>query len=677
MMVLAGALLALLPVLAMLQYRWLTEVSKAEHKRMKDNLQVSASQFCQEFDRELTQAYIHFQRASGAAMIGAGRELAVDPGSDYRAWMEHAAHPRLVGGVYEIRHSEPSPGAEEDALLRFNPGTNQFEPCEWPKEFERLRAGLSRQRAEREKAQGMLREVLKIRNRVVGEAPQPKGPIFITRQVTPAVIDLSTGAVDESIPGLVIPIFQENDFQEGKALSLPHPTVYRVIAFDPEYLKREFIPDLVKRHFLNGTESRDFNIAILPRAEGEAPVYRSSEAMTLGGGDVTESLFRVRMNPGDRMLFSRVSPVAPPKPPPPPAAAQIEDGAKSAGREKEHSVASIFIQSDINMRQGGKGDSRENSLSAMMSARDEGRWRVIVKHRAGSLEAAVAATLRRNLAISFGVLLLMGISVGLIVISSRRAQTLAERQMEFVAGVSHELRTPLAVICSAAENLADGVIANREQIQRYGGLIRDEGRRLTGMVEQVLEFAGAQSGRQSYEMQPVDLRQVLDDALAACHLQRVEGGFEVVSRMPETLPTVHADAAALSRAVQNLLGNAMKYSGESRWIGLEVEVARTERGEEVRIQVADRGLGIAPNELPHIFESFYRGADVTAAQIHGNGLGLSLVKHIIDAHGGRVTVESRPNEGSRFTIHLPTVPPAREAVSEAPQAKYEQTHPAR
>src|SRR6185436_18484047 len=97
----------------------------------------------------------------------------------------------------------------------------------------------------------------------------------------------------------------------------------------------------------------------------------------------------------------------------------------------------------------------------------------------------------------------------------RRAQALAERQIEFVAGVSHELRTPLSVICSAAENLADGVVDNREPIKRYGTLIRDEGRRLTDMVEQVLEFAGAQSGRKNYELRPLEPEHVIDDALTA------------------------------------------------------------------------------------------------------------------------------------------------------------------
>jgi signal transduction histidine kinase len=225
--------------------------------------------------------------------------------------------------------------------------------------------------------------------------------------------------------------------------------------------------------------------------------------------------------------------------------------------------------------------------------------------------------------------------------------------MEFVAGVSHELRTPLAVICSAAENLADGVIDNRDQIKRYGGLIRDEGRRLTGMVEQVLEFAGAQSGKKTYDLRPTELGRVIEHALAACHQQLTEGGFEVEKKIAADLPMVNADADALSRAVQNLLNNAMKYSGDNRWISLVAETVKADRGDEVQIKVSDRGLGIAPSELPHIFEPFYRGKDVVAGQIHGNGLGLSLVKHIVSEHGGQVSVESKIGLGSGFVICLP------------------------
>jgi signal transduction histidine kinase len=310
---------------------------------------------------------------------------------------------------------------------------------------------------------------------------------------------------------------------------------------------------------------------------------------------------------------------------------------------------------------------------------EEGNWQLLVKHRAGSLDAAVASVRRRNLGISFGILLLLGASVGFIVMSSRRAQRLATQQMEFVAGVSHELRTPLAVICSAAENLADGVpglIENRDQIKRYGSLIRDEGRRLTSMVEQVLEFAGAQSGKKTYDLRPTEPDQVIEDALAACHLQLVEGGFEVEKKIPDDLPRINADAAALSRAIQNLLSNAMKYSGNRRWIGLDAKLVKTDRGDEVQIKISDCGLGIAPSELSHIFEPFYRGREVVASQIHGNGLGLSLVRHIIEAHGGRVDVESKIEQESSFTLSIPSI--AAESLSaEITQETYGQTNFAR
>ncbi|MFN8003952.1 MAG: sensor histidine kinase [Acidobacteriota bacterium] len=125
--------------------------------------------------------------------------------------------------------------------------------------------------------------------------------------------------------------------------------------------------------------------------------------------------------------------------------------------------------------------------------------------------------------------------------------------------------------------------------------------------------------------------------------------------------------------MQNLLSNAMKYSGESRWIGLRVDAVKNAGRDEVRLAVTDRGLGIAPQELPHIFEPFYRGKEVSAAQIRGNGLGLSLVKHIVDAHGGRVVVESNVGQGSNFTIFLPAVS-AAQVASEVPSENYEQAH---
>jgi signal transduction histidine kinase len=284
---------------------------------------------------------------------------------------------------------------------------------------------------------------------------------------------------------------------------------------------------------------------------------------------------------------------------------------------------------------------------------DSGKWQVLATHRAGSLDAAVALVRRRNLAVSFGILLLLSISVGMIVVSTRRANRFAAQQIEFVAGVSHELRTPLAVICSAAENLADGVIEESSQVRSYGELIEAEGRRLTDMVEQTLEYAGVQSGKRGYTLQPIAVDQLIDDAVVLSQSLLDENSVRVEREVEPLLPAVEADRAAISRALQNLISNAVKYRGDERWVRIEARRDLTGGSPTVLISVVDRGRGIDATEIGRIFEPFYRGRDVVAAQIHGSGLGLNLVRHIAEAHGGTVLAESEQGRGSRFTLRLP------------------------
>jgi signal transduction histidine kinase len=307
--------------------------------------------------------------------------------------------------------------------------------------------------------------------------------------------------------------------------------------------------------------------------------------------------------------------------------------------------------------------SSPRAVARVATGPSAARWQLLVKHRAGSVDAAIGRLRARNLFISSGILLLLAFAVGLVLVSAERARRLASQQMEFVASVSHELRTPLAVIRSAGENLADGVVDDRSQIRRYGALIAGEGRRLTDMVEQVLEFAGVQSGRRRFEPRPTEVTAVLDGALATCAPLVEEGGFELEDAIEAELPMVMADSAALQRAVQNLLTNAMKYSGMSRWVGLRVVTAAGTRGRVVRISVEDRGLGIDPADRAHVFEPFYRGQQAAALQIHGSGLGLSLVRKIVDAHGGRVDVVSTPGSGSTFTIELPALGPVTQKAN--------------
>ncbi|MGE0129887.1 MAG: sensor histidine kinase [Blastocatellales bacterium] len=625
MLLLVIALLALLPLLAILQYRWLGQVSEGERERMKSNLNASARQFCQDFDNEMISIYLLFQPAF-APFQNQDSKSQDDFAARYKQWRETAAHPKLVKEVYQTQTGE-----NEGRLTRFNAETGAFEQCEWPEGLSRLRKTLNESRARRESLRVMLRESF--------ERKIDDGASGVRKMV----FQVALGSVDEDLPGLIIPI---GDHGKKEFPLIPNPQSYRIVALDAEIIKQVLIPELAGRHF-GGDGAEEYNIAVTKRGRAGEIIYRSDNSISetsLASGDVNAGLFKISINEANKVFLRH-----------------LPAGNRGQAIESRQQIA-ISVASDIKLGNGGKPPAppeppvpqiAEDVMQPMLIPNGEGAWQLIIKHRAGSLEAAVTNARHRNIAISFGILLLLGASVGFIVLSSRRAERLATQQMEFVAGVSHELRTPLAVICSAAENLADGVIDNRDQIKRYGGLIRDEGRRLTGMVEQVLEFAGAQSGRKAYELRPTELNQVIEDAVAACHLQLTEGGFEIEKEIAANLPMVKADAAAIRRAIQNLLSNAMKYSGDSRWIGLRAESVKTANGDEVRVRISDRGLGIAPSDFERIFEPFYRGKEVTAAQIHGNGLGLSLVKHIVESHGGRVSVESKVGQGSDFAVILP------------------------
>jgi signal transduction histidine kinase len=282
-----------------------------------------------------------------------------------------------------------------------------------------------------------------------------------------------------------------------------------------------------------------------------------------------------------------------------------------------------------------------------------------VQHQSGSLEAAVTSARRRNLAASFGILLLLTLSVALLSATSRRSHRLARQQMEFVAGVSHELRTPLAVIRSAAENLSQGVVVG-DRVKRYGQLVETEARRLGEMVERVLQYAGIESGLGFTSRVPLSPAEIIESAIDGSMSATDGGDVRFHREIATDLPPIIGDAAALRSAVQNLIANAVKYGGADRWVGIKAERV-IERQPEVRITISDHGPGIPAEDLPHIFDPFYRGADAVARQAHGNGLGLSLVRRIIVAHGGRVTVTTRAGAGSAFTIALPAASPDTQA----------------
>jgi len=235
------------------------------------------------------------------------------------------------------------------------------------------------------------------------------------------------------------------------------------------------------------------------------------------------------------------------------------------------------------------------------------------------------------------------------------AVELARLQMDFVASISHELRTPLAVIRSAAENIADGVVEGKDQLAKYGSVIRNQSRQMTDLVNQILLFVSTRERRNHYILQSLQVSEIVISAVENTAELVREAGFVVEQHVEPDLPCVMGDLPALSRCVQNLMGNAIKYGAQARWVGIRAFREKSGHHGEVRISVQDRGIGIDKADLPHIFEPFYRSSAVRAAQIHGTGLGLPLARSIAEAMGGRLTVESKLGGGSVFTLHLPSV----------------------
>jgi signal transduction histidine kinase len=280
-----------------------------------------------------------------------------------------------------------------------------------------------------------------------------------------------------------------------------------------------------------------------------------------------------------------------------------------------------------------------------------------VRHRAGSLESVVARARRRNLAVSAAVLLLVVATVAALIRFTRQAHRLAELQMDFVAGVSHELRTPLTVIGTAAYNLQGRVAKNPSQVERYGALIQRECEKLTAIVEQVLQFARAKAGRVIREQELVSVEALLEEGIESSQSVIEEAKCVVEKRVEPGLPLIRGDAAALKHALQNLLINAVKYgTDDSNWIGLSASTSSEQNGRSVEIRVSDRGRGIPPEEQEHIFDPFFRGKQAAEDQIRGTGLGLNLVKQIVEAHGGTVRVQSEPGNGTEFVMRIPAAP---------------------
>lgn len=227
--------------------------------------------------------------------------------------------------------------------------------------------------------------------------------------------------------------------------------------------------------------------------------------------------------------------------------------------------------------------------------------------------------------------------------------------MDLVAGVLHELQTPIAAILTAAENIRDGLLEDPDRLREEGTSIVAHATRLMNLGDQILLYASTDKPGLRRNIRPLTAAEVIDNAVEGVSSFLRQGGFTLEREVPSGLPCLRGDSQLLSQCLENLIVNAVKYSGQSRWVGISAQLAESSitGREEIRIRVCDRGLGISAEDLPYIFEPFFRGRRPGLSAIRGSGLGLAIAKGCVEACGGALSVVSQEGAGCAFTLHLP------------------------
>ena len=284
-----------------------------------------------------------------------------------------------------------------------------------------------------------------------------------------------------------------------------------------------------------------------------------------------------------------------------------------------------------------------------------------MKLRGTTIEAMSAKWLRTSYIILGGLSLLLAAGVWLTYRNVTRELALAKLKSDFVSNVSHELRTPLALIRLYSETLELGRLPNSSKQHEYHEIIRKESERLTALINNILDFSRIEAGKKEYTFRETDVADLVRSTLESYRFEIEQNGFRLEEKIEDNLPPLQVDREAIARSLLNLVNNAVKYSVSDKYLG----VSLYRRNGGVNLEVVDHGIGIPPNEQAKIFEKFYRACDPLVHNSKGSGLGLSLVRHIVEAHGGEVGVESSPGKGSKFTITLPVQNPAVEQAQEA------------
>lgn len=610
-----GSLVLLLGILAWYQYRWTGEVSRAERARMRGALTTVLQAYAQDFNRELTRLALIFV-GTGVEPDRAG--LAPSIARAQEQWEETGADPQLLRNIW-VAHKAAS---GDVTLRRFDPGAVALNPAPWP-------AALAPVRRDLESLDGAFDDDRPARVRW-------------------------PGPVADEIPALILPIDVLGGVMEGMETLRPGPAGGRplipeflpsflILELDLAHLRKVYFPRLSRRHQLIG-EASSYEIAIVDEAGDRIYGTGSTRGAESHHPDGSAELFAFLAPPEANDLWRALGGSPTPR---------------------------LTVRLDVNAVQDGDGedvvfDAKASGGGPWMAPilqiaggpdGEQPAWRILAFHREGSLDAVVSQARMRNLLVVVVILALLAASVGFLVVSNRRARLLALQQMDFVAAMTHELRTPLATIGSLGENLAHGVVSGEDQARRYGAMIVRQERRLATLVEDVLEFAGMGLTAPSRLFDTIDARGPVIEAIEETRSIFFAADASLDTELPEHECLVEADSEALSRALQNLLCNAVKFGGTAPSVAIRLE--DDEPAQEIRVSVRDRGPGIDAEDLPRVFEPFFRAVRARADKVPGSGLGLALVQRIVTAHDGHVDVESQPGRGTTFTIHLPAASPPR------------------
>ncbi len=603
-------LAAVLIGLAVLQYRWSAEMSVANSDRMAMELEASLLRLREDLHIEVAGICLRLQVDPTASARERRRLYA----QQFESWRRTARHPGVVSHVV-LLENDPEEGLQTLAL----DDKDKFHVQSWPTRYAQFETKLLAISAD-----------LAVAGNQFGAA---QSGAYQGREIAKQDFLSSYSVpllIDESIPAIALPVYHLESGAAGKGARKVAEIDWLVVELDREIIQKHIVPELVTKFF--GTpEKSEYQIAVFGGQGQKEVLYANDKDVIQYSESTSDDAVRVFGPPHGPPLWGLAMVVVLPK-----------SRTMSAGDK-------LGEAEDLEK----KWPTRIEPIHYTMDQRD---WVIIARHRNGSLDAVVASVRRRTLIIGFAVLILLGASMAMLLVSSRRAEALARQQMGFVAAVSHELRTPLAVICSAADNIADGVVPDKQRMVQYGTVIKTSTRQLIHLVEQVLAFAATRDERHRYDLAPIKVSEIIDDACANTSWEIREAGVKLECTVAPNLPDIMGDRAALAHCLQNLITNAVKYGGRERWVGVQAALGTSARGvSEVQITVKDRGAGIPAKEISHIFEPFYRSPSVISSPVRGTGLGLSLAMTIARAMGGTITVSSQPGAGSSFTLHLPVI----------------------